>query len=218
MHRISLVRTKMRADRNTLCTARLAGDLLSTVLRGIERGRRFSPILESMTPDSELRARLALSFLAAPGDTVLGAALRTRSADEVLAAVTGADSDGAAMLASAPANAALTRAMSRWRDRLAALPRTWRLASWQDSGLRLIVPGDAEWPTQLDDLGDARPLLLWLRGAADLRLTCVNSVSMVGARAATGYGNHVAMEMAATLGERGFGVVSGGPYAIDPPR
>jgi hypothetical protein len=71
------------------------------VLRGIERGRRFSPILQSMTPDSELRARLALSFLAAPGDTVLVAALRTRSADEVLAAVTGADSDGAAMLASA---------------------------------------------------------------------------------------------------------------------
>jgi hypothetical protein len=46
-------------------------------------------------------------------------------------------------------------------------------------------------PTQLDDLGDARPLLLWARGTADLRLTCVNSVSMAGSRAATGYGNHV---------------------------
>jgi DNA processing protein len=29
------------------------------------------------------------------------------------------------------------------------------------------MPGDAEWPTQLDDLGDTRPLLLWLRGNAD---------------------------------------------------
>jgi DNA processing protein len=78
--------------------------------------------------------------------------------------------------------------------------------------LRVIVPGDAEWPTQLDDLGDTRPVVLWLRGAADLRLTCVNSVAVVGARAATGYGNHVAVEMAAVLAEHGVGVVSGGAY------
>ncbi|HUB39214.1 MAG TPA: DNA-processing protein DprA [Streptosporangiaceae bacterium] len=41
-------------------------------------------------------------------------------------------------------------------------------------------------------------------------LTCVNSVSMVGSRAATGYGNHVAIEMAAALSEHGVGIVSGG--------
>jgi DNA processing protein len=74
------------------------------------------------------------------------------------------------------------------------------------------MPGDAEWPTQLDDLGAARPLLLWLRGSADFRLTCVNAVSVVGPRAATGYGNHVAIEMAAAVAERGAGVVSGGAY------
>jgi hypothetical protein len=56
-------------------------------------------------------------------------------------------------------------------------------------------------------------LLLWLRGTADLRLTCVNSVAMVGSRAATAYGNHVAVEMAAVLAEHGVGVVSGGAYA-----
>jgi DNA processing protein len=57
------------------------------------------------------------------------------------------------------------------------------LAAWQDRGFRLIVPGDAEWPTQLDGLGDARPLVLWRHGSADLRLSCVNSVAIVGARA-----------------------------------
>ena len=51
--------------------------------------------------------------------------------------------------------------------------------------------------------------------AADLRLTCVNSVSIVGSRAATGYGNHVAIEMAAALAERGVAVVSGGAFGID---
>jgi DNA processing protein len=129
--------------------------------------------------------------------------------------VTGASSNGSMILTGEPAESGLAKAMSRWRGRLGQLPGAGRLAAWQDSGLRLIIPGDAEWPTQLDDLGDARPLLLWLRGTADLRLTCINSVSMVGARAATGYGNHVAVEMAAALSDRGLGVVSGGAFGID---
>ena len=168
-----------------------------------------------MTSDGERRARVALSFLAKPGDPVLGAALRTRSADELLALVTGVDADGEALLAGETADAALARALPRWRERISDIPGTGRLAAWPEGGLRLIMPGDAEWPTQLDDLADARPLLLWARGTADLRLTCVNSVSMVGSRAATGYGNHVAVEMAAALSESGVGVVSGGAFGID---
>jgi DNA processing protein len=38
---------------------------------------------------------------------------------------------------------------------------------------------------------------------------------MVGSRAATGYGGHVAGEIAADLGERGWAIVSGGAYGID---
>jgi hypothetical protein len=144
------------------------------------------------------------------------AALRTRPASELLALVTGADADGGALQAAQAEDAALARALPRWRERLSEIPSPGRLAAWQDGGMRLIMPGDAEWPTQLDDLGDARPLLLWARGAADLRLTCVNSVSIVGTRAAaTGYGNHVALEMAATLAEHDVSVVSGGAYGID---
>jgi antitoxin YefM len=55
--------------------------------------------------------------------------------------------------------------------------------------------------------------VLWLQGTADLRLTCVNSVAIVGSRAATGYGNHVAVELAAVLAEKGIGVISGGAYS-----
>ena len=168
-----------------------------------------------MSPDGERRARVALSFLTKPGDPVLGAALRTRTASELLALVTGSDADGDALLADQEEDAALGRAVARWRVRLGEIPSTARLAAWQDAGLRLIMPGDAEWPTQLDDLGDARPLLLWLRGSADLRRTCVNSVSIVGSRAATGYGSHVAIELAAAVAEHGVGVVSGGAFGID---
>jgi hypothetical protein len=46
-----------------------------------------------MTPDAERRARVMLSFLAKPGDPVLGAALRTWTASELLALVTGADGE-----------------------------------------------------------------------------------------------------------------------------
>ena len=38
---------------------------------------------------------------------------------------------------------------------------------------------------------------------------------MVGARAATGYGVHVAKELGAGLAERDFAVVSGAAYGID---
>lgn len=168
-----------------------------------------------MSLDGERRARVALSFVANPGDPALGAALRTMSASAVLAAVTGSDADGQALLADQEPDAALARAIERWRARIPELPGTGRLAAWEQGGLRLIQPGDPEWPSQLDDLGDSRPLLLWARGGADLRLSCVNSVSIVGARAATGYGNHVAIEVAANLAERGVAIVSGGAYGID---
>ena len=71
-----------------------------------------------MTSDSERQARVALSFLAAPGDPVLGAALRTTPAQDLLAAVTGADPDGQALLSDQVPDPALARALPRWRDRL----------------------------------------------------------------------------------------------------
>jgi DNA processing protein len=40
-------------------------------------------------------------------------------------------------------------------------------------------------------------------------------VSIVGARASTGYGEHVAMDFAAGFSARGYTVVSGGAYGID---
>jgi DNA processing protein len=107
------------------------------------------------------------------------------------------------------------RAIGRWRARLPLLPSAARLAFLAHAGLRLVCVGDPEWPTQLDDLGDARPIVLWVRGSADLRYACLDSVSVVGSRAATGYGSHVATEMAAAFAENGLSVVSGGAYGID---
>ncbi|MFF5044509.1 DNA-processing protein DprA [Streptomyces nigra] len=89
------------------------------------------------------------------------------------------------------------------------------LAVAQDAGMRFLSPGDAEWPRQLDDLGDARPLGLWVRGPADLRMWALHSVAVVGARACTEYGAHMAATVAGSLAEKGWVVVSGGAYGVD---
>src|SRR5690606_2073088 len=82
-------------------------------------------------------------------------------------------------------------------------------------GVRVVVPGDAEWPEGLDAFGAKCPLLLWVRGEHDLRELTTRAVAIVGARAATDYGSYVAAELAATMAERGWCVVSGGAYGID---
>jgi DNA processing protein len=160
-------------------------------------------------------ARIALSFVAEPGDLALGALLRDCGPAGAFAAICDGRPPEPAGAAGRGGIPGLGRAFGRWAARLGAVPAGSRLAAWERAGIRVVCPGDPEWPTQLDVLGDARPLVLWLRGSADLRFACLRSVSVVGARAATGYGEHVATEMAAALAERGFVVISGGAYGID---
>ncbi len=100
-------------------------------------------------------------------------------------------------------------------------------------GGRLVVPEDDEWPALPlhpltvaaytgggEDQGDRTtalvpPVGLWVRGDPPLGATVDRSVAVVGARASTAYGEHVAAELGAHLGERGWTVVSGGAFGID---
>ncbi|MGW0195743.1 DNA-processing protein DprA [Nonomuraea sp. NPDC003201] len=109
----------------------------------------------------------------------------------------------------------LTARLNAWHARLAAANPAADLENGEKSGARLVTPGSPEWPTQLDQLGPGRPLGLWLHGTADLRFSCLKSVAVVGARAATSYGTHIAAEFGAGLGESGWTVVSGGAHGVD---
>ena len=169
----------------------------------------------SAVAGSERRARAVLSFLAEPGEAALGALLKSCGPGEILDAVLSGKEPRAALPAVGRDVPGLASAFGRWRARAGRIPSPARLEAWERRGMRLVCPGDPEWPTQLDVLGDARPLMLWVQGSADLRFACLRSVSVVGARAATGYGQHVAIQMAAALAERGWAVVSGGAYGID---
>ncbi len=201
----------------------------------------------SAEAEAERAARAALTWVAEPGDPVMGALLRYCSPAEIVAALTEgrmprtawvpadsavpetADSLGSGSARRAaggsPARSGtggepagmprLARALSRWAARLGEVPPESGLAALRRDGIRLVIPGDAEWPSQLGVLGEARPWGLWVRGQADLRYACLRSVSVVGTRAATGYGTHVCGEMAISLAEAGWTVVSGGAFGID---
>jgi len=181
----------------------------------------------------EAYARAALTYLAEPADRWLGPLIRVHGAVPVLDAIKSGQLPGGqpaalfpdpARLPSQPGAAgnkggqrhqAMKAAMERWRTRLPELPAPEQVLAFRESGVRLVCPGDPEWPGQLADLGDDQPYALWLRGRADLRFNCLRSVAIVGSRAATAYGSYVAAEFAASVGARGFTVVSGGAFGID---
>lgn len=92
-------------------------------------------------------------------------------------------------------------------------------------GGRLITPDDDEWPmlafaafggSAIRDRPQGRPpLALWAIGPARLDEVAGRAASIVGTRAASGYGEHVAADLAAGLAEHEVAVVSGGAYGID---
>ncbi len=106
--------------------------------------------------------------------------------------------------------------------RLAEVDAGRELARGERVGLRFVVPGDEEWPDQVDDLDRAEdplgtggaPLGLWARGP--LRLDQLGrSVAIVGSRSATTYGADVAAQIAAECAADGWTVVSGAAVGID---
>jgi DNA processing protein len=78
----------------------------------------------------------------------------------------------------------------------------------------VLCPGDPEWPRRVDD-HPFPPLCLWVLGDPDLAGLSERSVSVVGARSSTAYGNTVASGLGAGLAERGWTVVSGAAFGID---
>ena len=108
----------------------------------------------------------------------------------------------------------LAAGLARWRPRIdrALLLRRLEIAHRLDA--RLLLPDCDGWPLPLDDLAEHAPFVLWSRGDP-LALAAPHRLAVVGARAATGYGEHVAADLAAGAAERGVLIVSGAAFGID---
>jgi DNA processing protein len=171
---------------------------------------------------AERLARAVWSAIAEPGDVVLAPVLAHWGAAAALDWLAGAVSRADAAVAEVAfgwdvASAAKLRtAVERWGARLGpavaadALTRRARAV-----GARVVIPGDPEWPEALDDLGGAAPPALWVRGAGDLGKLLSGGVGIVGSRASSQYGEHVAAALAAGLADAGLSTISGGAYGID---
>lgn len=159
-------------------------------------------------PDDERLARVALSALGEPGDPRLADLVTAHGPVAIRDRLLG-DHDVSDLQTDPAARRSVT-------DPERTLAEAARL------GLRFVVPGDEEWPAQLDDLAAAPPLQrrggvplgLWVRGPVRLD-QLAGSVAVVGSRSATTYGADVAAEIAAAVAEAGRSVVSGAAFGID---
>lgn len=177
-------------------------------------------------------ARAAWTGIAEPGDGDAGSLVAALGAEGALAALaatpapTGDSVDlgslTAALAAVGVANDddsltphRLAEAIKRWRPRVSSPTALLSLRQAARFGASLLVPSDPDWPSGVDDLGVHSPLALWARGDRTLLGRLDRSIAIVGARAATGYGEHVTVEASAGLVDRGFTIVSGAAYGID---
>lgn len=178
-----------------------------------DAARRALALLGATTlDDCEARERYACvvwSHLVEPGDSVAGRAVRALGAADAL------DTLLAGRSLPGVSGRELAEARRRWLPRLSADAVMHSLRVAQGRGVALVTRADDDWPGQVDDLDAHAPICLWVRGDPSVLSRLAPSVAIVGARAATSYGDHVAMELAADLAGGGVPVVSGGAYGID---
>jgi DNA processing protein len=176
--------------------------------------------------DLDRLARIALAYLVEPGSRELGVFVRYHGAAAALDLLLGTElaSDS---LSGAVRTRLGERSLPHTVDGALDLARQ-AIGEAERLGTRIAVPGDEEWPHQLEQLTQISrddgnrlhvdtdpPLCLWVRGAPSLADALERSVSVVGARAATSYGTHVTAEFTYGLANRDWTVVSGGAFGID---
>lgn len=165
-------------------------------------------ILSQVVQD-ERTARMALSMLVEPDDAVTGRLLGELGALELFRLAEGEDS----VPGLSTVDAQVWRAQFRRSD---ARTLEQNLVGAERAGIGTLVPGDIEWPSALDDLGDRRPYVLWTRGTTSFLTRPLDDlVTITGARASTSYGEHVAGQLASDLASAERIIVAGGAYGIE---
>lgn len=171
--------------------------------------RDSAAILNSQHPSDHVLAHIAWSLITEPGDGVAGAMRSAFGAQDALLRALGNDPIPGID------EEELRQARARWAPRTVPVALRDAVSTAVRRRISLLMPGDDLWPAALDDLGPHGPVCLWVRGDQSVLADAANSVAMVGARAATGYGEHVTRELSSELAAGGTLIVSGGAYGVD---
>ncbi len=164
-------------------------------------------------------ARAVWSVLVEPGDRVAGALVLALGPAAALETVVAQSPGGLTVAGSEAAERAgltgheLAQGCGRWMPRLGGAESALAIA--RRAGVQLITPEDTAWPVRVDDLGPHAPLCLWVRGDPAVLSAPPRAVALVGARAASSYGEHIAAELSAECAAAGVAVCSGAAYGID---
>ena len=164
------------------------------------------PAPTTIPTDEETQARVALACTGLSGDATVGTAIR--------------QAGGAAQLLHAVKAGGV-------HDTTDGLPGSMleRLASIDGSaasgviaeserlGMALITPYHDSWPRGLNALGDAAPLLLWVRGAETILTE--EAAAMVGPRHPSREARHATLEFATSLADQGWVVASGTASGVE---
>ncbi len=165
----------------------------------------------SSTGPGERDRRILLSTATEPGDAVTASLVASLGTEATLRAARG---EAVPELAPWPA-----ASVTAWREQITprldetAIERV--LDACERSDLRIVIPGDADWPTGIDDVA-AVPLALYVRGDASLMARPLSAkAAIVGTTSGTGYGDFLTQQTVADLAAEGFTIVSGASIGIE---
>jgi DNA processing protein len=158
----------------------------------------------------ERLARMALALFSEPGNTTTGTLIAAYGASRTAQIALGRDNG----------NAEDAELVAEFREQVGPRTKSSQLEqvvrATERIAAQVIIPGDPEWPEGLNRPRRAGAVrLVGTRQHRPADATHGPPLLVVGGRAATGYGEHVAMELAAGLTERVYSIVSGAAYGID---
>lgn len=164
-----------------------------------------APIPASATLFDQTRQAALILTHTNPTDTRLRAEITARGAVEMAAILTGSRET--------PDDFDNWTTFSQYTAKTRTFSLSRILIDMDKGDMRFIIPGDAEWPVQLNDL-EFPPFGLFLAGDGTFPAQD-QMIALVGSRDASGYGLSVTGDLAAGMSGRGYTIVSGGGFGID---
>jgi DNA processing protein len=190
----------------------------------------LNPVDEGEHLDSAIErfAWLVWSAVCEPGDSFAGLLVQTLGAAEVLVGELeqvspveyrsklvegGVDPD--VLNLKGDFAEVLTQSRQRWQPRINFGAVAEVIEDATSAGISFIGQNSGGWPNALRGLDRHQPMGLWFRGKPEVLQELDSSISIVGSRVSTPYGEWATDDLVAGIVQAGYATVSGGAYGID---